>query len=310
MTDNNKSILYIGCGGYDIFTALPLYFNLQKEYMMSKLATISYTKKELLEIFPKSPDGSYIIKYDGSLDDVNYDYFPEYELSRELGVEIYAIIESGLKNLENTYRQLIIKLNITAAVVCSTGGASILSGTETKIGYQLEEMMTIWTINKIITENDTKLADVYFSVLGVNTDTFCAKDIEIIELEDIDKNISILDKNKALIRVDELSLSDPNVVQYMKIFKKCKPKNSFANCCVMAALENRFGNYQHPLLENKFSDTLFDIRLFTKNYYIFNIKLFVKHIKYLDNFKNYDSLKDLDYYIGKWNSIYLKKKYS
>jgi len=90
----NENVLLLGCGGgYDIFCGLPLYFSLNCNV---HLANFTFTKKCLLNKFKTIGENCYQVMFDDRDDNNNNDiYFPEYELSRELSVPVYAFYDDG-----------------------------------------------------------------------------------------------------------------------------------------------------------------------------------------------------------------------
>ena len=137
LTDEN--ILLLGCGGgYDIFCGLPLYFSLKGNV---RLVNFTFTKKSHLDNFTMIGNSCYkIIHNDSKYDDI---YFPEYELSRELDIPIYASCDNGLINYTESLKELVEILKIDIIILCDGGCDSIMTGCEKELGTPVEDIMSM-----------------------------------------------------------------------------------------------------------------------------------------------------------------------
>lgn len=90
-----SKILLLGCGGgYDIFCGIPLYLRLKELYKDVYLGNLSFTKNGYLSLFQEFSPGSRIVNHTTTIPE--YDYFPEYDLSRQLKTPIYTFTDNGL----------------------------------------------------------------------------------------------------------------------------------------------------------------------------------------------------------------------
>src|SRR5689334_10745984 len=92
MKSEQPNFLLMGCGGgYDVFCGLPLYFALREQYNVIHLGNMSLTKQHLLDGFEKIGSACHIIiPTEHKEDESKREKFSERELSRELGVPVYA----------------------------------------------------------------------------------------------------------------------------------------------------------------------------------------------------------------------------
>ena len=167
-------ILLAGCGGgYDCFVSLPLYFNLRAKYKNVYISNLSFTASKHLEKFKKIGKCCYEINH-SKYRAITYEkhernYFPEYELSRELAESIYAFHVESLNHYKSSLEDLVSLLNIKTIIVCDGGCDSIIKGTEKILGTPVEDMMTIAAVNELSKNNIIKS---YLLILGATVDTF------------------------------------------------------------------------------------------------------------------------------------------
>src|SRR5438105_4282262 len=112
------SIMIMGCGGgYDIFTGLPIYYAYHHKHQIY-LGNFSFTKKDLLKKYgQKIGSCGYIIKKDIIIKE-EFNYFPEYQLAKEIGIDIYCWIDEGLLKYEDTLSIIVKVLKINNIILC------------------------------------------------------------------------------------------------------------------------------------------------------------------------------------------------
>jgi len=300
--NTHDTILISGCGGgYDIFTGLPLYFELLSKHTTNHfvIANLSFTHIDLLKKFSVSNRHYYKVKFDDSLSDDKLTFFPEYELSRQLNKEVYCFVDDGLVALQAAYTELVKDLNINIIFLCDGGCDSIMSGIEYDLGTPVEDMMSIYIVDTLL--KNKLINNAYLTLLGTTVDTF----IEIHH-DDYIANVNQLKNKGGLLYTAQLSISDSYVNQYINIFSKCHPKNSIINCCIVASLEGNYGDYQHKYLEGRCELYKFNITSDTSTYYILSLEKVAEHVKYLGGLSKFDNSDDIDTYIMEYNTQHKK----
>lgn len=169
-------IMIAGCGGgYDIFSGLPLYFNLTAKGKNVVMVNLSFTNLSSMEL-EKYCDGCYIVKNSTKLPSA-YEgkqvYFPEYYLTCWLAekikkdVKMYAFERvGGGQGLAQVYKKLVKDLNIGAIVLVDGGTDSLTFGTEEHMGTPVEDHMSMVAVS------DTVVPVKLLACLGFGVDAF------------------------------------------------------------------------------------------------------------------------------------------
>jgi len=138
-----QRVLIAGAGGgFDVFSGLPIYFNLRAAGKEVFLANLSFSNlppttagrhltPELVEVTADS-EGSAV-------------YFPEKHLSqwfRDHGreVPVYAFHRTGPKPIIEAYRVLVAELKIDTVILVDGGTDSLMRGDECGLGTPEEDM--------------------------------------------------------------------------------------------------------------------------------------------------------------------------
>jgi len=312
MNIKGKNILILGCGGgYDIFTGLPIYFNLRSNNNSNKeskrdikLASFSFTKYDLLKQFPHEVENLYEVD---ALNPYDNTYFPEYELSSRINKSVYAIsTDTDLVKYEEALIT-IVKINNIDTVIAVDGGCdSVLFGVEEDLATPVEDMMTVYLVNKF--KKEGTIENAYLTCLGTN--------VELINHQDFIKNMEKIKENNGL--VDSINLKNiyeksesesesksesksesnsqinkDDVNRYINLFKSCNTNNSIINSSIVASIEGHHGRYENPSLKNRISlkENFPFLNEQTPILWIFDLEIVAKNIIYLDQL---DTLKDMD----------------
>lgn len=286
----NKNILIIGCGGgYDIFCGLVLYFDLIKDNRIT-LSSFSFTNCELLEKCETLTSHCYKVNADLNIAEKDV-YFPEYKLSQSINELIYAIPTSvDLDIYEDAVRCIVKHHQIDTIIVVDGGCDSLLFGQEEQLATPVEDMMTIYIINKLIKGNH--IHQTYVTCLGTT--------VELIDHMDFEKSVGKIKDQGGLIACHSLREiylgSTPQkeyIDKYIEIFKKCDTNNSIINSSVVSAIEGHIGKYENPMLQKRISMTENFPNLSEKTalLWIFDLPIVAQNVIYLDYL---DLLKDTD----------------
>lgn len=291
-----KKVWIMGCGGgYDIFTGLPIYFELEKQGIEVILGNFSLTKDELIQKGEKIEENCYLVTKEYRLDG-DISYFPEYYLMKQLQRPIYTIYHQGnLGDLEKTYKKIIEKEKVKVVILVDGGCDSLMFGKEKELATPVEDMMNIFVVSQLNLNNI--ISESYLLCLGLTADCHHG-----ITLDDIWKNISLLTSNGGFLGSCSLSLSDLSVQLYSSIFSQCHPSHSIVNCSIISSLEGHYGNFHHPMLNNRLSNQLLDINPLLSMYFLFNLPILSNHIEYLSGFSREFDSDQIDSYISTWHS--------
>jgi hypothetical protein len=287
----NKNILILGCGGgYDIFCGLPLYFELINNNNVN-LASFSFTNKNDLKKFESITQNCYKVNAKNHHIDDNI-YFPEYKLSKCINSNIYCInTHTTISIYENAIRTLIIKDNIDIVIIADGGCDSILSGKEEDLATPVEDMMTVFVINKL--KKEKNIYDAYLICLGTT--------VELINKEDFKINLeSIKEKNGLIYKISLKDNRDYDPIKkYVDIFKQCDTSKSIINSSIIASIEGHIGRYVNPMLYGRIScDHNFPfLDDGTSIMWIFDLEIIANHIIYLTEFDKLDDNEDIDAFI-------------
>lgn len=148
-----KSILIAGAGGgFDIFSGLPIYFELEKRGFDVHLANLSFSDIAGLNEGEQLTDT--LVGVSAELE-IFTDYFPEYYLSQWFLEEcneyitIWCFEKTGARPLIKNYRTLIDHLGIDAILLIDGGVDSLMFGNEPEPGTMLEDSLSILAIDEL-----------------------------------------------------------------------------------------------------------------------------------------------------------------
>jgi hypothetical protein len=286
----NKNILIWGCGGgYDIYCGLVMYFDLIKTNNV-RLGSFSFTRSELLTKFDGPDPNCFIIDHTKHHFDSST-YFPEWILSKHIGQSVYAVsTDIHLDSYEKSIRNIIAKDKIDVVIVVDGGCDAVLTGLEEDLATPVEDMMTVYVVNKL--KKEGLIQSAYLTCLGAT--------VERVNYSDFEQAVERIGQNNGFVNsisLRDLYLSDKpgreHVVKYMDIFKRSNPTNSIINSSVVSAIEGFEGQYENPLLQNRISlkQNFPTLNKNTSILWVFDLETVAKEVIYLDRL---DVLKDTD----------------
>jgi hypothetical protein len=148
-----RTVLLAGIGGgFDIFCALPLYFELRAAGRSVHLASLSFSDLSEYRRQPGVADGLFRVQADYS-DPVIY--FPELHLARWFrerrgeDVAIWCFERTGAKPLHAAYRALLDHLAIDAIVMVDGGVDSLARGDEAQLGTVVEDSLSLAAVYQL-----------------------------------------------------------------------------------------------------------------------------------------------------------------
>ena len=284
------AILIAGCGGgYDIMGGIPLYLDLIKQKKKVYLLNLSFTTySSIYSLKNKKNINDLCFEIDYSKNkNLEFDHFPEYYLSKELKIPIFALKYDGLitiQDLSDTYKMIIEENNIKTIYLIDGGCDVFLSGNESELGTPLEDMMHIKAISVF---PELKL---YVCAIGMNCDVGKDKGFD-----DFEKRLEFLQNNNILLSSEVWDLKNENIQRYRDIVYKCKPINSIVHSMICAALEGHTNDYIPKQLLKRINISKINLGIITKTFIILDGWKLLKTIHYIDNLKlnmNVDQIDD------------------
>lgn len=136
----HDTILLYGCGGgFDIYSGLPLYWELLRQNKTVHLANYSFTDD--LHTYRDTC----IVPITGkeARTRKNTSYFPEHDLARALGVPVYAVRLWDHLQIVPELDALVKEVGITCIVVIDAGHDAVLFGEEKNYGSPFEDVTSV-----------------------------------------------------------------------------------------------------------------------------------------------------------------------
>ncbi len=148
-----KNLLIAGMGGgFDIFSGLPLYFELKKFGQNVHLASYSFTDVMALTKGEWLTDTC--VGVQGEVEGFHI-YYPEgylsewFKLKRGEDVPIWLFAKTGVRPLLENYRALVKHLNIDGILLIDGGVDSLIFGDESELGTPLEDSTSLYVVNAL-----------------------------------------------------------------------------------------------------------------------------------------------------------------
>ena len=166
------NVLVAGAGGgFDVFSGLPLYFNLRAAGKNVFLANLSFSN--LPPVTAGRQLAPALVEVTADSEGSKY-YFPEQHLCqwfREAGreVSVYCFPRTGPKPIAEAYRVLRDLLAIDTVILVDGGTDSLLRGDESDLGTPLEDMASIAAVDAL---DSTEVPRKLLVCLGFSIDTF------------------------------------------------------------------------------------------------------------------------------------------
>lgn len=151
----SKHILIAGMGGgYDVFSGLPIYFELEKQGFDVHLANFSFSDIDTLTEGEILSDMLVGVNID--IEGI-FDYFPEYFLAQWFYdslnefVTVWSFHKTGVRPLVQNYKLLIKHLNIDTIILIDGGIDSLMTVDEPEPGTILEDTISLCAVSELVT---------------------------------------------------------------------------------------------------------------------------------------------------------------
>jgi hypothetical protein len=292
----SKSILLAGAGGgFDIFSGIPLYFNLKQQGKNVVLANFSFSWLSQTTSEKVFPNCYKIKSRDKDLSGRNY--FPEKYLKLWLelqgeDVEIYGFEKTGVNPLKNAYKYLIKEHQIDTILLVDGGTDSLMFGDEEGLGTPQEDICSMAAVYR------SGIKKQYLLSVGFGIDHFHGvSHFRFLE------NVAEIAKEGGYLGMFQITKEMVEAEKYIKaiefVNEKMKGKESIVSNSIVSALEGEYGD--HHKTERTNGSELWINPLMTI-YWCFNLRNVVRKIKYYDNIKNVNTVAEFNGQLSKYRN--------
>lgn len=149
-----KHILIAGMGGgYDVFSGLPIYFELEAQGYDVHLANFSFS--DISGLYEGEQLTDTLVGVNTDIEGIFY-YFPEYYLAqwffaeRNEDIEIWCFERTSVQEYIKNYKTLVQHLEIDCIILVDGGVDSLMRGNEPEAGTLFEDILSLLAVNELI----------------------------------------------------------------------------------------------------------------------------------------------------------------
>ena len=299
-----QRILVAGAGGgFDVFSGLPLYFNLRAAGKEVFLANLSFSNLSLPSVGRQITSALVEVTADS---EGSESYFPEKHLSawfrtRGREVPVYAFHRTGPKPIAEAYRALAAELKLDTIILVDGGTDSLMRGDESGLGTPEEDMTSIAAVNAL----DPKQVPRRMLVcLGFGIDSFHG-----VCHADVLEAIAELARGGGYLGAFSLLPDMPEVQKFVDatdyVLKQTPSRVSIVCSSILSALEGRFGDFHRT--QRTFGSELF-INPLMSLYWCFRLDHVARRVLYLRGIGEIESYTELSAYIGRFHAQHGKTR--
>jgi len=260
LESNSKNILLLGMGGgYDVFTGIPLYFELKERkkpdgtpmFGNLVLGNLSFTKdvmkmpigKQISPVCLEARYKDYIDRgqpfaFDESLKYPN-NYFAEFHLSKwfynihkaDVPVYTFSLYDLGVAQYTTAIKELVKIYHLDTIFLVDAGVDSVLKNNEEGMGTYSEDLLSICAVKNVDTVQYK-----YLTCVGLGTEGG-------ISCYDFLENWSALTKLGGYLGSVGWAPQMNSVKQYLDAMSKSVPTNSSINGQIVCAVEGEYGHH-------------------------------------------------------------------
>lgn len=282
---DSKHILLAGAGGgYDVFSALPLYFSLREQNKTVTLASLAFSSLQFVEerltdhLVKVTPTSS------GSTTYFPERYLSEWFQSQGEDVPIYAIERTGAIPIREGYQKLIDDLQIDAVVLVDGGTDSLMRGDEDGLGTPHEDIASIAAVDELNVKKK------YLACLGFGIDAFhgvChAHYLEAVA--ELTRTGDYLGAFSLLPEMKEAKLYR-SASEY--VFQKMSSHVSIVTSSILSAVQGMYGDFHAT---DRTAGSELWINPLMALYWCFRLGGVAKRIIYLDAMKRTNNYLEVD----------------
>jgi len=287
LEDCNNILLAGAGGGFDIFSGIPLYFNLRQQGKNVTIANLSFTwlnETTCKEVTP------YCYKVtSGDMDKSGRNYFPEKYLTTWLGmqgekVDVFAFGRCGVQPLRHAYKFLIANYNIDAVVLVDGGTDSLMFGDEEELGTPSEDICSMAAVYR------TGIKKQFMVNVGFGVDHFHGVS-HYLFLE----NVAALAKDGGYLGLFQMTKEMDECQKYIAaveyVNERMKDMESIVSNSIVSALQGEYGNYHKT---NRAAESVLWINPLMTIYWCFDLRSVIKKNKYYEDIKLTKTMGELN----------------
>jgi hypothetical protein len=281
-----ERVLLVGAGGgFDIFSALPLYFGLRRAGKEAFLANLTFTNLYGTHGEWLTRDAVEVTADAGG----NVGYFPERYLAewfRANGEEVpvYCLVRTGARRLRAAYEAVIGRNDVDTVVLVDGGTDSLMRGDEYGLGTPCEDIISLAAAAELGVERK------YLVCLGFGVDDFHGVcHAHVLEA------VADLAQRGAYLGAFSLLREMPEVRQFraasMYVFERMPDHVSIVTSSILSAIEGHFGNChstQRTAGSELFINPLMGL------YWCFRLMPVAERVVYLDAMKRTETWAEVD----------------
>lgn len=281
-----ERILLAGAGGgFDVFSALPLYEYLRARGKMVSLANLTFTN--LAEV-----DGTTIAPGLVAIDHETsgpIDYFPEGKLAtwldgRGLDSTLYCLEKTGCRPLTAAYRTLAEKLDVDAIVLVDGGTDMLMRGDEPGLGTPQEDITSLGAVQAL------DVPEKLVVCVGFGIDVFHG----VCHAYFL-RNVAALAKNGTYLGVYALLADQPESRVYLEAVEhacKLTPRRpSIVSLSIASAIKGEFGDVH---LTDRTSGSKLFINPLMSLCWGFDLGGVAEHCQYLEALRDTETVWDVN----------------
>lgn len=295
LADSQRILLAGAGGGFDIFSGIPLYFNLVAQGKEVVLANFSFTWLEettAKEVFP------FCYEIKGSDQDLSQrNYFPEKYLKLFLALQgqiphIYAFNRTGVNPLKAAYRHLIDLHQIDTVILVDGGTDSLMFGDEEGLGTPQEDICSMAAVYR------TGIKKQFLVSLGFGIDHFHGvSHFHFLE------NVASLAQDGGYLGLFQMTKEMPEAQQYLEAIRFANTKmpgmESIVSNSIASALEGHYGD-QHATLRTRGSELW--INPLMTIFWCFDLRKVIQKNYYFDLIRNTNTIGELNGQLAQYRS--------
>lgn len=305
---DSRRVLLCGCGGgYDFFSALPLFLSLRSAGVDVYLGNLTFSSSEGVDGAEKIGECCLRVVADSKRVGTGWTperdpYWPELHLAqflkRELGedIPVFQFNRTGVLPLRDAYQAIVDRHEIDTVVVVDGGTDSLMFGDEEGLGTPTEDMMTIGAVDQV------EVAKKFLLCLGMGVDCFHGVAHNLF-LE----NVATLARDGAFLGSWSLTSDLPAAETTRRAYEACKPENSIVTSSVMSAVAGEFGNFHHPATAGRTQGSTLFISALMSQYWAFRLEAVAKQVKYLKKLRKTKSATEVRTVINAYRAEYHKR---
>ena len=293
-----QRVLIAGAGGgFDVFSGLPIYFNLRAAGKEVFLANLSFSNLSRPGVGRQITPALVEVTADS---EGSESYFPEKHLSawfRQHGreVPVYSFHRTGPKPIIEAYAALAADLKIDTVVLVDGGTDSLMRGDESGLGTPEEDATSIAAVHAL----DPKLVPRrMLACLGFGIDAFHG-----VCHADVLEAVADLSRGGGYLGAFSLTPDMPEVEKFVDateyMLKQTPGRVSIVCSSILSALEGRFGDFHRT--ERTFGSRLF-INPLMSIYWCFGLDHVARRVLYLDGVRGIESYTEFSAYIGRFRA--------